>query len=222
MIPYERKFYNSINQHRKCINRAKVILEPPFNILSFIYHKASGVVEAIQSSPLRISADYKFQYDVKTFYDIPKYMYDIISNYKHTFGRSQLIWDEEKQLLDVIALNITVRDYDNYLPDINVYDKNKVNEFIIDFTVTNLNGDLLDLSSFDEISLKNMGDKTKINKMLINDSGERVVQLEHHNTQSFKITINDFNEENIVRIKVKNTKLQKLWLTDYVALITRR
>lgn len=222
MIPYERKFYNSINQHRKCINRAKVILEPPFNILSFIYHKASGVVEAIQSSPLRISADYKFQYDVKTFYDIPKYMYDIISNYKHTFGRSQLIWDEEKQLLDVIALNITVRDYDNYLPDINVYDKNKVNEFIIDFTVTNLNGDLLDLSSFDEISLKNMGDKTKINKMLINDSGDRVVQLEHHNTQSFKITINDFNEENIVRIKVKNTKLQKLWLTDYVALITRR
>lgn len=222
MIPYERKFYNSINQHRKCINRAKVILEPPFNILSFIYHKASGVVEAIQSSPLRISADYKFQYDVKTFYDIPKYMYDIISNYKHTFGRSQLIWDEENQLLDVIALNITVRDYDNYLPDINVYDKNKVNEFIIDFTVTNLNGDLLDLSSFDEISLKNMGDKTKINKMLINDSGERVVQLEHHNTQSFKITINDFNEENIVRIKVKNTKLQKLWLTDYVALITRR
>lgn len=222
MIPFERKFYKSITQHRKCIDRARVILEPPFTTLSFIYHKASGVVEAIQSTPLRIAADYRFQYDVKTFYDIPPYMYDIISNYKHTFGRSQLIWDEEKQLLDVIALNITVRDYDNYLPDINVYDKDIVNEFIIDFNVTNLKGELIDLSSFDEISLKNMGDKTKINKMLINDSGERVVQLEHHNTQSFKITINDFNEENIVRIKVKNTKLQKLWLTDYVALITRR
>lgn len=222
MIPVERKFYKSIVQHRKSIDRARVILEPPFKILSFIYHKASGVVEAIQSTPLRISADFKFNYDVKTFYDIPPYMYDIVSNYKHTFGRSQLIWDEEKQLMDVISLNVTVRDYDNYLPDINVYDKNKVNEFIIDFNVTNLKGELLDLSHFNEITLKNMGDKTKVNSMLINDSDERVIQLEHINSQSFKITINDFNEENIVRIKVKNTKSQKLWLTGYIALITRR
>lgn len=222
MIPLTRKFYKSIVQHRKSIDRARVILEPPFTTLSFIVHRKSGVVEAIQSSPLRIGADYKFQYMVKTFTEIPKYMYDIVSNYKHTFGRSQLIWDEEKQLLDVISLNITVKGYDNYLKEINAYESFNNNVFTIEFNVTNLNGDLLDLSNFSEISIKNMGDKEKINNMLINDSNDRVTKLESLNNQSFTVIVNDPNEENIFRIKIKNTSSQSLWLTDYVALIVKK
>lgn len=222
MIPLSRKFYKSIEQHRKSIDRAKVILQPPFTTLSFIVHKKSGVVEAIQSSPLSISANYKFQYMVKTFTDIPPYMYDIVANYKHTFGRSQLIWDEEKQLLDVYFLNIKVDGYDNYLKDINAYESFDNNVFNISFNVTNLKGDIVDISKFSEVSVKNMGDKDKTNGMLVNGTNDRYTYLVPQQDHSFKVVVNDFNEENIFRVKIKNSIIQKLWLTDYIALICRK
>jgi len=219
MIPLTRKFYNSIVYHRKAINRSMPILTSDFNTISFIYHKASGVVESLSSTPLSLSADNQFLYEAVNLTEFTPETKELIRNYKHTFGKSQLIWDSEKKEFDVLTLNYNVRKYTRFIEEINLYDVDYDNEFIIDFSVTNLKGEEIDLSNFSEVSLKNMGDKDKKNDMSINNiSGKETIQLPKENDQWFRVTINDFNEENVVRVKIKHIEHQTLWLTAFIAL----